>query len=87
MIQRFKESEKSDGAKDLMKHLLNEPVMNNTGWPDHNKKVKQETNLRSDSRPFLNGSILMALPTMALPTMAPLTITKGKPSVSAHKAY
>ena len=55
MIQRFNESERSDEAKNLMRHLLNEPVINNTGWPDYNKKVKRETNLRSDSRPYLNA--------------------------------
>ena len=31
-----------------MKRLLNDPVINDTGWPA-NKKVKQETNLWSDS--------------------------------------
>ena len=33
-----------------MKRLLNDPVMNNTGWPDHNKKVKRETDLQSDNK-------------------------------------
>ena len=33
-----------------MKRLLNDPVMNDTGWSDYNKKVKQEINLQSDNR-------------------------------------
>ena len=48
MIQRLNESERSDRAKDLMKHLLNKPVMNDTRWPI-NKKVKQKTDLWSNS--------------------------------------
>ena len=36
-----------------MKRLLNNPVMNDTGWPDHNKKVKQETDLQSDNKDTL----------------------------------
>ena len=32
-----------------MKRLLNDLVMNDTGWPDHNKKVKRETDLWSNS--------------------------------------
>ena len=87
MIQQFNKSERSDEAKYLMKYLLNEPVMNDTGWPDYNKKVKQETNLRSDSRPYLNDPTLMALPMMALPIMALSTMTRVRPSVLAHRAY
>ena len=73
-----------------MKRLLNDPVMNDTGWPI-NKKVKQETNLQSDNRgnglkwhlscywhPIFDE--IMALPTMALPM-------RVKPSVSAHGTH
>ena len=35
--------------KNLMKHLLNNPVMNDTRW-SINKKVKQRTNLRNDNK-------------------------------------
>ena len=42
--------ELSDGVNNLMKRLLNDLVMNDTGWPNHNKKVKQETNLQSDNK-------------------------------------
>ena len=66
--------------------------MNDIRGSDHNKKAKQETNLRSDSKPYLNGPTLMALstmalPTIALPTMALPTMTKIKPSVLAYRAY
>ena len=40
--------ELNDGVKNLMKRLLNDPVINDIGWPDYKKKVKQETNLQSD---------------------------------------
>ena len=33
-----------------MKRLLNDPMMNDTRWPDYNKKVKQKTDLQSDNR-------------------------------------
>ena len=33
-----------------MKRLLNDPLINDTGWLDHNKKVKRETNLQSDNK-------------------------------------
>ena len=39
----------NDGVNNLMKRLLNDRVMNDTGWPDHNKKVKRETDLWSNS--------------------------------------
>ena len=42
--------ELSDGVNNLMKRLLNDPVMNDTGWLDHNKKVKRETDLQSDNK-------------------------------------
>ena len=41
--------ELSDRVNNLMKRLLNDPVMNDTGWPI-NKKVKQETDVRNDSK-------------------------------------
>ena len=63
-----------------MKRLLNDPVMNDTGWPDHNKKVKRETDLQSDNRgtgpkrhpfrywhPILDGT--MALSTRVGPSV------------------
>ena len=37
-------------VKDLIVRLLNDPVTDNTKWPNHNKKVKQETNLQSANR-------------------------------------
>ena len=33
-----------------MKRLLNDPVMNDIGWTDYNKKVKQETDLQTNNR-------------------------------------
>ena len=46
---------RSDGVKDLMERLLNDLVINDTRWLDHNNKFKQKTNLQNDSRPYLNG--------------------------------
>ena len=77
--------ELNEGVKDLIKYLLNNPVRNNTRWPDYNKKVKQETNQESDNRSnglkwhlshywHLTFDQTMALPIIALPTMALYTI-------------
>ena len=37
-------------VKDLMKRFLNDLVINDTRWSDHNKKVKQETNLQNANK-------------------------------------
>ena len=70
-----------------MKRLLNDPVMNDTGWPDHNKKVKRETNLRSDRRLLpLSGWISKALPQWPYIRGSDHVFSSRSPSRSLNKS-